>query len=74
MKIVTIEPTPSPNSMKVVVDEASSVSAIVKPLRLRPNTWMVPLSLETANQSKEEENAMLNISALSTPRRTCHDP
>ena len=40
-------------------------------LTLRPKTWTVPLSLETASHSALEEKARLYISALSAPLLTC---
>ena len=44
-------------------------------LTLRLKTWTVPLSLETANQCAVGENAILYMSALSAPLRTCsRDP
>lgn len=39
-------------------------------LTLSPNTWTVPLSLDTASHWAFEENAILYTSALSAPRRT----
>jgi hypothetical protein len=39
-------------------------------LTLRPKTWTVPLSLETAYHRAVEENAKLNISAAFAPLLT----
>lgn len=40
-------------------------------LTLRPKTWTVPLSLETASHCAVDEKAKLWISALSAPLLTC---